>query len=110
MAEQKPLRLLNVKVTEELRSLITTATELSGMRSMSEWMREALEAGARQEIAGHQRQASQRLTTAALNGTATRRLGMSVGPAGCSHPLPAREQTVEAEVCGLCGAVTRWKV
>lgn len=110
MAEQKPLRLLNVKVTEDLRTLITRATELSGMRSMSEWMREALEAGARQEIAGHERQVQQRLTQARSLGVVHTTLGMSPPTLDCTHPTPARQRTVEAEVCGICGSVTRWLI
>ena len=109
MANQA-LRMLNVKVTDDLRALITRATELSGMRSMSEWMREALEAGARQEIAGHERLNGQQMTTALVSDVATRSLGMEGPYVQCVHPTTARRQTVEAEICSLCGTVMRWKV
>lgn len=105
-----PLRLLNVKVSDDLRALVVQATELSGLRSMSEWMREALEAGARQEIAGHERAGDQQKTRAQAGRPSGRSLGMQVGHVRCTHPSTAREQTVEAEVCSLCSAVVRWKI
>lgn len=90
--------MLNVRVGEWLMSLIDEAAEAAGAQDRSAWVREALEAGARKEIA-HRDRPPQR----------PRRIGGGfVATTGvCTHPPTAREQTLRAEVCGLCGAVTK---
>lgn len=107
MAER--MRLLNLKVPDDLRALIERAAEVSEMPDMSKWAREALEAGARAEIAAHERRESVGPNHPPSPSTDDH----DAAPASrsrCTHPTPARMQQVTMEVCGLCGVMTRWKM
>lgn len=107
MAER--MRLLNLKVPDDLRTLIERAAEVSDLPDMSKWAREALEAGARAEIAAHERRElggsnhPPRPSTEAHDDAPASR-------SRCTHPPTARVQKVTMEVCGLCGTMTRWKL
>ena len=103
------MRLLNLKVPDDLRALIEKAAEVSEMPDMSKWAREALEAGARAEIAAHERRESVGPNHPPSPRTEAHG-AVPVARSSCIHPLPAREQKVTMEVCGLCGAMTRWKL
>ena len=113
-----PMKLLNVKVPQELRDLIEQAVAVSGAPNQSDWVREALEAGARVELQQHQAQLA---STPTDDGSPTQppsrsaTLGVHRDPngrvqtSGCVHPPTAHRNTVEAVVCGLCQVVIRWR-
>lgn len=90
------MHLLNVKVDDDTRSLIEAAVALSGFPTRSEWMREALIAGANREIAEAQRRSVGQHA----------RLGMRWGR-GCTHPPTAIWIGIVEDVCTLCGTVVR---
>lgn len=110
------MRLLNVKVPDDLRALVAKAAEVSGAPNMSAWAREALEAGATRELAEHTRSTAappeddgsptQPPTRPAVRGVSRDSNGR-VLPSGCQHPPTARWIGVESESCTLCGAVVR---
>lgn len=95
------MRLLNLRVDENLRTLITLAVCASGRTSMSEWARDALEAGARRELAEQER----------VTPSPQQALGMFgnvlIHPSGCQHPPQAQYTGVTAVTCLLCGAEVR---
>lgn len=93
--------MLNVRVDRWLDVLISKAAFLSGAASKSEWAREALEAGARREIAAHE--PSRPVQSQRLGG------GFVRNRRQCQHPPTARVDHLRAESCGLCGEVTRVK-
>lgn len=96
--------MLNIRVDEWLDDLIGKAAGLAGAASKSEWAREALEAGARRELAAADARRQEILAGARLGGGFVPRSGV------CRHPTTARTDTLLAEVCALCGAVTRVKM
>lgn len=93
--------MLNVRVGEWLMALIDEATQASECTDRSMWVREALEAGARQELA-HRDQP--RRVQRRIGG------GFIQTTGACTHPPTARVDRISAEVCGLCGAITKRKV
>lgn len=103
---------LNLKASPELRDLVERAARAAGARNKSDWMRQALEAGARAELAAEERRAREAMKPRKPVQTIARGFVEVQGvrrPSGCQHPSTARVDTPEAESCGLCGVVTRWK-
>lgn len=93
--------MLNVRCDGWLMDLINEATTAAGAKDRSTWAREALEAGARRELAARTEREPRK-----------RRLGGGFIPTSgvCSHPLTARQDTLRAVICGLCGKQTRSKI
>lgn len=108
----EPMKVLNCRVPESTRDLVAKAAELAGSANMSVWMREALEAGARTEIAAAEaRHRTVEASSGQQQGLHQSRLGLRVlSSPSCVHPTTARIQNVESESCGICGTITRWKV
>lgn len=109
----------NLRLPPALMALVEEATAVSTLPDKSKWGREALEAGARAELAAHQRETGRTPADDESANTAPSRPALRgvhrgfhepASTARCVHPLTAREQKVEAEVCGLCGVVTRWRL
>ena len=98
----RPMRLLNLRIDDDLRDLVVRAAFVSTFPDLSSWAREALEAGAYRELEAAKRAKEAR--------DAPRKLGLHRPFNQCVHPLPARREELEAQVCGLCGVVTRWKM
>lgn len=98
------MRVLNVKVPDELRDQCEAAAKLAGSPSLSQWLREALEAGATAEMAAAARADRAKVVESlGISGTQGR-----ISSSGCVHPTPAHRSTPEAVVCGLCQAVVKW--
>lgn len=97
-------RMVNMKVDDELYGLIERARKASGM-SRSDWMREALEAGAHRDLRATGRSVEGGPTLTTVGG---RQLGRThVESEKCLHPLPARHPMPGQIVCGVCEAVVR---
>lgn len=96
--ESTRMKVFNVRVTEELMDLVDRAVRKSDM-NQSEWVREALEAGARTELARTRRRVPE---------PRSRPGGGWVPVIGrCVHPLPARRRRIGEVYCSLCGTVVR---
>lgn len=78
---------LNVRVSHELKAMVMLAAEMAG-ESLSEFMRQALEAGARRQLAEEER-----------------RLGLVEAHVVCRHPI-RRTMSMHIE-CAECGEVIR---
>lgn len=112
----EPMKMLNMKVPQSLRDLIDRAVKVSGAASMSEWAREALQAGATQELEAHKRatgslpedggSSNPSPSRPAPRGVHRGSIGR-VQRSGCVHPTTARFIGVTEETCTLCGAVVR---
>lgn len=109
-------QMLNVRVDEWLALLVEEAVELSSCKSMSDWVREAVEAGARREIAAANARKNGQPVPGGnpdlhVIGLESKRSigGGFAGPRDgvCSHPPTARVDSAMHEACGLCGKVTR---
>lgn len=96
------MRLLNLRVDDELRALIEAAVQVSDAKDLSKWARDALEAGARKELAEAVR---------SLAPVPVRRLGIRgavlIYPSGCQHPPQAQYHGVTNVTCLLCGVEVR---
>lgn len=95
---------ISIRLDAETEALVDKAIEVSGAPNRSEWVRDALVAGAQAEIAEHDR----RNRPAVTNGS--RQLGMTATPVSCTHPPTARWQGIAEEVCTLCGTVLRRRI
>lgn len=113
------MKLLNVRVDDDLRDLIDRAVAVSDSPDRSAWAREALQAGALRELAAHA--ALQRRTRSGAGSPTPHShpaeiRGVSAGSHGqvltgdCVHPLPARWIGVTTETCTLCGATVRTRL
>ena len=96
-------RLFNVKLPPDLWDLVERAAAASGLGSKSAWAREALEAGARKELAAYGRRVTRGLGST-LGG------GYQAPAGGCAHPVTARRQGPTVVTCSICRAVVRYKV
>lgn len=96
MATTRQMVLFNVKIPPDLAEMIDHATRLSGSRTRSDWAREALEAGARREIAAEEERRVRMQTGHGRGG------GFVVVAGKCVHPLPARRKTMTGSYCAVC--------
>jgi hypothetical protein len=78
----------NVRTSEETADLVNQAIARSGL-GQSEWIREALEAAARSELARQQPPKTMTLHTAT--------------PGNCTHPKPALHRLGLRRMCAACG-------
>lgn len=106
---------MNFRIPEELDQIVEIAVVVSGAKNRSEFARDCLEAGARREIAEHERQASghparQPRAITLLGVGAPYGGGFVETPGRCVHPPTAnRTERPDCDYCSLCGAVTRLK-
>ena len=92
-----------MRVDQELRDLIEAAVAASERETLSEWARDALEAGARAELAEHLRLVNAPPAAKGSLGFA----GGGIQPSGCQHPPQARWVGVAEISCMLCGQTVR---
>lgn len=94
------MQVFNVRVTPELLALVKAAVEASGL-DQSEWVRDALEAGARSELSDAERRKAATARGGRLGG------GFVTQTGTCVHPLTARKRTRMTVYCGVCSQVLR---
>ena len=113
------MKLLNVRVSEDLAGLIEDAVKVSGSPTRSDWCREALQAGATRELAAYDAQQRRTRSDPAspthhthdpeIRGVQRHPQGQ-VERSGCIHPTTARWIGVLKETCTLCGATVRTRL